>query len=69
MAEVPRKLLIVQAPGKREFNIMMELTNQRTMTAQVPEPIGVKAITAAQSAVLDVLVQTGFASPRIGGRP
>ncbi len=68
MPNVPRKLLIVQPPGQRDFNIMMELKNEQTITRQVPEHIGVKAITAAQSAVLDVLVQSGFTSPRIGGR-
>jgi hypothetical protein len=63
--KMPRKLLIV----KREapdfgWNVMLEIDGERTLSAQVPDSIGERVMSAAQDAVLNALVNSGFSAIR-----
>lgn len=59
MANVPRKLLIVERPDGSGYNVMLEVNN-KTRSLQVTRTIGERMMAACQDAIITVAVQAGL---------
>ncbi len=69
MSRIPRRLLIVKRdPPDVGWNIMLEIDGEKTLSRQVPDSVGEKAMLAAQDAVVAVLTSTTGDIPRVNPR-
>lgn len=62
MANVPRKLLLVERPDGQGYNVMLEIDN-RSKTLQVTKTVGERMMAACQDAILTIAVQAGLGQP------